>query len=366
MSEHNIPWMEPVYWGNEEKYVVDALKSSWISGGKYTDLFEGRFANYIGAKYALTTSNGTSALHLAYLGLGLVAGDEIIVPGYCFMAAANVAINIGLKPVFVDVDRDTWCLSPADVERKITSKTKAIIPVHTYGNVSDMTPIIELANRYGLFVIEDAAESLGSKYAGQQSGTIGDVGTFSFHATKTVTTGEGGMVVTDNEDVYKRMVLYRNHGMGVRRYWHEVPGYNFRLTNLQAALGLAQLEKIESIHIRKKDVYECYCNLLKDVADVEMQLITKKIEPSVWATAVCINGNIDRDKVICRLNNLGIEARTGFYSANDLSHLYGDQTTPVSNFLSQNIICLPSSPRITFTQIKYVCSCLAETLTTSC
>ncbi|WP_428623630.1 DegT/DnrJ/EryC1/StrS family aminotransferase, partial [Sedimenticola sp.] len=244
MSEHNIPWMEPVYWGNEEKYVVDALKSSWISGGKYTDLFEGRFANYIGAKYALTTSNGTSALHLAYLGLGLVAGDEIIVPGYCFMAAANVAINIGLKPVFVDVDRDTWCLSPADVERKITSKTKAIIPVHTYGNVSDMTPIIELANRYGLFVIEDAAESLGSKYAGQQSGTIGDVGTFSFHATKTVTTGEGGMVVTDNEDVYKRMVLYRNHGMGVRRYWHEVPGYNFRLTNLQAALGLAQLEKI--------------------------------------------------------------------------------------------------------------------------
>ena len=256
MSEMEIiPWAKPKLWGNEQKYISDALESTWISGGPYVERFERIFAQYSSTPFALATSNGTTALHLAYLALGLGPGDEIIVPGFAFMAAANMALNIGAQPVFADVDADTWCVTAESIEKCITAKTKVIVPIHTYGNVCDMDSILEMGKIFGLPVIEDTAEAFSSRYKGKLAGTMGDLGTYSFQATKTITTGEGGMVTTQNQELNNNMILHRSHGM-LRKtfYWHEVPGQNFRLTNLQAAMGVAQFENLDKIIAERKRV----------------------------------------------------------------------------------------------------------------
>ena len=202
----------------------------------------------------MATCNGTAAIHLAYLALGLKAGDEIIVPGFCYLAAANIAVLMGLSPVFVDVDPDTYCVAAKNIRASITEKTKLIVVVHTYGNVCSMDEIMSLAKSSQIPVLEDAAESFGSQNKGRQSGTIADIGTYSFHATKTITTGEGGMVLTARKDLAEKVMLYRTHGVLGKRYWHEVPGHNFRLTNLQAALGCAQFKKIDHIFKERQRV----------------------------------------------------------------------------------------------------------------
>jgi len=236
-----IPWAKPSFCGNEQRYVSEAIASTWISAGNFVDRFECEFAGYTGSPYAMTSSNGTTALHMALLALSVGPGDEVVVPGFAFMAAANVALHLGAKPVFAEVDPVTWCMTANDVERCLSPRTKAIVPVHTYGNVCAMDEIIALAKDRSVVVVEDAAEAFGSRYKNRQAGSIGQLGTFSFHATKTITTGEGGMVVTDSCELRDRLYLYRNHGMLRTRYWHEVAGHNFRLTNMQAAMGCAQL-----------------------------------------------------------------------------------------------------------------------------
>ena len=221
MSNKFIPWASTHYWGNEQNYVVDALKSTWISGGSYVEKLETEFAKFCDSPYAVTSSNGTTAIQLAYLAIDIKPGDEIIVPGFGFMAAANVALNMGAKPVFCEVDYDTWCMTDKSIESCVTSKTKAIVPIHTYGNVCDMDKLLEIAHQYNIPVIEDAAEAIGSEYKGKVAGTLGKLGTYSFHATKTITTGEGGAIVTDNLELSNKMKLYRSHGMSTRRYWHD-------------------------------------------------------------------------------------------------------------------------------------------------
>ncbi|MCA9130864.1 MAG: aminotransferase class I/II-fold pyridoxal phosphate-dependent enzyme, partial [Planctomycetales bacterium] len=237
-----IPWATPSYWGREREYVNDALESVWISGGPYVDRFELEFANALGVAHAITVSNGTTALHLAMLGLEIEPGDEVILPGFGFMAAANIVLHMGARPVFADVDPATWCMDPESVAAKVSNRTKAIVPIHTYGCAADLSSLRNLCMSKGIALIEDAAEALGTKFGGLQVGTVGAVGTFSFHATKTITTGEGGMVTTNDDALNERMRLFRNHGMSGRRYYHHVAGHNFRMTNLQAALGCAQLE----------------------------------------------------------------------------------------------------------------------------
>ncbi len=361
MKTKVIPWADTHYWGNEQQYVLDALQSTWISGGSYVDKLETDFAKFCDSAYALTSSNGTTAIHLAYLALDIKPGDEVVVPGFGFMAAANVALNMGIKPVFCEVDANTWCMSASTLESFITSKTKAIVPIHTYGNVCDMDAILKIAKKHAIPVIEDAAEAIGSKYKGQMSGTIGELGTYSFHATKTITTGEGGAVVSNDLDLVQKMRLYRSHGMSTRRYWHDVAGHNFRLTNMQAALGCAQLEKIEKIITERDRVYKTYSKLLKGVDGVVMQQFNDDVEPLVWAIGLRLKQEAfsqGRDGVINQLSALAIETRPGFYSANFMPHIYGDVNLPTCDALSRQIISLPSSPTLTDEEIEYVCNSL--------
>ncbi|MBK8889686.1 MAG: DegT/DnrJ/EryC1/StrS family aminotransferase [Dechloromonas sp.] len=359
MQIKNIPWAGPRYWGNEERYVIDALRSSWISGGAYVERLEEDFARYCDASYAIAASNGTTALHMAYLALDILPGDEVIVPGFGFMAAANIALHVGAIPVFSEVDPDSWCMTAKDIERCITPKTKAIVPIHTYGNVCDMAPIMELADRKALLVLEDAAEAIGSKYMGRMAGTIAPVGIYSFHATKTITTGEGGAAVTSSIELRDRMHLFRSHGMAARRYWHEVAGHNFRLTNMQAAIGCAQLEQIEAITKERDRVYKTYTRLLQNVEGAMLQYYSDKVDPVVWAIAIALDVSAfsqGRDAVIEQLNQLGIETRPGFYSANTMPHIYGKLRLPVCEYLSQQVISLPSSPTLTEEEIERVCT----------
>ena len=364
MINKTIPWAKPDYWGNEIKYVNEALVSTWISGGAFIDKLENEFKAILGKKHVFAVSNGTTALHLAYLGLDIKAGDEIIIPGFCFLAAANVAMLVGAKPVFVEVDKDTWCMDIVDLKKKITNKTKAIVPVHTYGNVSAMDEIMEIANSKGIPVIEDCAESLFSKYKGKQSGIFGLINTFSFQATKTITTGEGGLVVTDDDVVAEKMMLYRSHGMNRKKviYWHELPGHNFRLTNLQAALGVAQLEKVEEIIKERKRVYNTYLKYLSNVEGIVLQKIKSEIDPIVWAVAFKLEHKFfpqGRDEVMKSLAEVGVETRPAFFASSILD-IYEKHSLPVCEDISKNAMSVPSFPTLKDNEIEFICANLIK------
>ena len=251
-----IPWAKPNYYGYEEKYVKQALKSTWLSDGSFIQKFEKNLSSYVNSKFAISVTNCTAAIHLVYLALGLKKGEEVIIPGYGYLAAANIALQMGIKPVFADVDEKTFCVTSKSIEKKITSRTKLIVVINTYGNVCDLDPIIKIAKFKKIPVLEDAAESFGSSYKGKQSGAIADIGTYSFQATKTITTGEGGMVVTNkNNNFIERLKSIRNHGVKIKRYYHYLPGHNFRLTNVQASIGCAQLKKFSEIVSERKRIY---------------------------------------------------------------------------------------------------------------
>ena len=371
VSEHvrdhirdHIPWAEPRYWGEEEAFVREALHSSWISGGPFVERLEREFAAYAGAPHVVATSNGTTAIHAGLLALGLAAGEEIIVPGFAFMAAANIALHMGARPVFADIDPATWCLTADTVAPLITERTVGIVPVHSYGNMCPMDGLMELAAERGIWVFEDAAEAIGSRYHGQMAGTIAEIGSYSFHATKTITTGEGGGVATRSAALAAQMRLYRSHGVAARRYWHEVAGHNFRLTNMQAAIGCAQLAHIEAICAERQRVYAAYRAALDGQAGLALQQVTPGCDPVIWAVAVMIDPAhfpISRDALIERLAARGIECRPGFYSAAEMSHLYGPADTPVARDTARRVLSLPSSPTVSTHEIAYICdSLLAE------
>lgn len=358
-----IPWAEPILWGREEEYTVDALRSTWISGGPYVHRLERNFSRFTGAQHTLAVANGTAALHLAYLAAGIGTDDEIIVPGFAFMAAANMACMVGATPIFADVDLESWCLTADAVAPLVTERTRAIVPVHTYGNVCALEPLLELGRKRGVLVIEDAAESIGSTYRGHMSGTLAPMGVYSFHATKTITTGEGGAVVTSDDALAGRMRLYRSHGMVRTRYMHEVAGHNFRLTNLQAAIGCAQLEQIERIVAKRAEVYEAYRSRLEAMPGVVMQAIEVGVVPVMWAIGVRLDKDRypqGRDAVMGGMSSLGIETRPGFYPASAMPHLYGPQQLPASEALAASILVLPSSPSLDTARIHRVCDALAS------
>ncbi len=356
-----IPWAQPDFWGLEEQYLVEALHSTWISGGPFVNRLESELRTFSGSPFTLAVSNGTTAIHLAYLGLGLKPGDEVIVPGFCYLAAANIALQMGIKPVFAEVDPETYCVTAASIEAVLTPRTKLIVVVHTYGNVCEMDDIMSLSKSRGVFVLEDAAESFASKYNGRQSGAIAELGIYSFQATKTITTGEGGMVLTDNEELARKMALYRTHGVLGRRYWHELPGHNFRLTNLQAALGCAQLERLDSIIKERKRIHQTYKTEINDVGGLILQTFRPEVDPVLWAFAVELDPVAypqGKDRVIEQLAAMGIETRNGFYAASQLP-IYPDcQTLHISERLANNVISLPTFPTLTDEQIN----CIANKL----
>lgn len=363
MRRKFIPWAEPRFWGSEERLVADALKSTWISGGPYVDKLESELRNYCGSPYVAVTSNGTTAIHAAYLALGVRAGDEVIVPSFGFMAAANVALRIGAVPVFADVDPETWCVTAATLRRCITEKTKGIVPVHTYGNVCDMDGILELAEGSGIWVLEDAAEAFGSLYRGKQAGTSAQIGTYSFHATKTITTGEGGAVCTRDAALHEKLLLYRSHGVGNRRYWHEVAGHNFRMPNMQAALGCAQIERIDDIATERHRVYRSYVTALAEVKGAKLQRMTDGVQPLVWTVAVRLDPAIygqGRDAVMTSMNERGIETRPGFHAAGEMTHLYAAPEAIEAMELARQVICLPSSPTVSDEEICQIVCLLSD------
>ena len=353
----NIPWAKPALFGAEEHYLKQALESTWLSGGPFVDELEAAARMISGSPYCLAACNGTAAIHLAYLALGLKAGDEIIVPGFCYLAAANIALLMGLSPIFVDVDPGTYCVTAENIRGAITKKTKLIVVVHTYGNVCSMDEIMGLAKSSQIPVLEDAAESFGSQYKGRQSGTIADIGTYSFHATKTVTTGEGGMVLTARKDLAEKVMLYRTHGVLGKRYWHEVPGHNFRLTNLQAALGCAQFKKIDHIFKERQRVHASYRRFFEGEKGIILQKFALDVKPVLWAFAAELDQEYfpqGRDRVMAQLAEQGIETRNGFYSANQLEIYSNVKSIPVSDRLAKSVISLPTFPSLADEQINFI------------
>jgi len=354
----NIPWAKPTFYGKEKIYLADALESTWISGGYYVERFEKEFIQCNNSKYGVTTSNGTTALQLAILVLGIGPGDEVIVPGFTFVAPANMVIQAGATPVYADIDPLSWCIDPNSVRRCITKRTKAIIPVHVYGNVCDMDVLKNVAEENSLYVIEDTAEAAFSKYRGKCAGTFGDVGCFSFQATKSITMGEGGFVLTNDMHLYEKMDIIRNHGMHKsKRYWHDMIGYNFRLTNLQAAVGLGQLENIDNIILERKRVYQLYRKHLADEEVIRLQYFKPEVDPVVWAIAMKIDPNYfkgDRDFLIKAMLECGVETRPGFYPFSVMA-LYNAPSLPVSENVGAHVISLPSFPSLTEEEIAFIC-----------
>ena len=358
-----IPWAEPQYWGEEETLAVEALRSTWISGGPFVDRLERELEVLIGSPHVVASSNGTTAIHMAFLALDVQAGEEIIVPGFAFMAAANIAIRMGAKPIFADIDPDTWCITAETIATVITPRTKGIVVVHSYGNMCDMDAIQELATNRGLWLLEDAAEALGSTYRGRQAGTVSEIGTYSFHATKTITTGEGGGVATSSDALAERMALFRSHGVKSRRYWHDVAGHNFRLTNIQAAIGCGQLAQFDRIKNERARLYADYVAQLRNMPGIRLQAMTNGVEPIVWAVALILDPSAfpkGRDDVIAALAVAGIETRPGFHAAGEMAHIYGEQDLPVSSRVAAQVLSLPSSPTVSSVEIAYITERLLE------
>ncbi len=362
-----IPVAKPKILGNESLYVNDCLDSNWISSnGKYLKLFEDSFANYCNVKHAVAVSNGTTALHLALVALGLKPGDEVIVPTVTYIATANAVVYCGAKPVFVDVSKYTMNVDPGLIENKINSKTKGIIPVHLYGHPADMTIINKIAAKHGLWVLEDAAEAHGAEVMGKKVGSMGTCAAFSFFGNKIITTGEGGMVTTNDDELAEKLRLYRGQGMDPkRRYWFSVVGYNYRMTNIQAAIGLAQLECIDiSINDRFR-VSKLYDDALYELRD---EIILP--EQATWAKQVCWmytiflkTGNESRrNKIIEALDSLGIETRPVFYPMHHLPPYKNNDSFPVADLWATRGINLPTYQDLSKSDIKRVADSLKQVL----
>jgi len=336
---------QPSITQKEIDYVTDAIKSGWVSSlGKYIDQFENKFASFCDVKYALATSNGTTALHLALVALDIKEGDEVIIPDLTFIATANAVKYTGAKVVTVDIEKDTLCIDPKAIENAITSKTKAIIPVHIYGHPANMIEINEIAKKYNLKVIEDAAEAHGAEVYGKKVGGLGDVGIFSFYGNKIITSGEGGMITTNDEDLYNKMRYLRDHAMSKeKRYWHTEVGFNYRMTNLQAALGLAQLERIDELLAKKKEVFEWYQEELKNIPNLKLNVQREGYKNVYWMICLEIIGydETQRNDLILKLKEKGIDSRPFFYPISDMP-MYQKVNTPITHKIYQRGINLPS------------------------
>ena len=358
-----IPISEPNIGEKELENVLSCLKSGWISSlGKYIKEFESNFSYYCGTKYGVSVSNGTLALFLALRSLGISKGDEVIIPNLTFIATANAVTYVGAKPVPVDCEIETWNIDPLKIEKAITNKTKAIIPVHLYGHPCDMDKIMTIAKKYNLLIIEDAAEAHGSEYKGKKVGSIGDIGCFSFYGNKTITTGEGGICITNNKSLADKMRLLKDHGMSAKkRYWHNIIGYNFRMTNIQAAIGCAQLEKLDKfIEIKRKNAF-LYNSIFKDCKKIITPPEEKYAKNTYWLYSILLKDN-SVNHLVAKLREKNIDSRRFFYPINILPPYKQSGDFKISNKISKKGISLPSSVNLTEQEINYICSTLIEIL----
>lgn len=363
-SQPRIPIYQPDLSGNERKYVIECLDDGWISSrGKFVERFEKAVAGLVGSKFAVSVHNGTEAAHLALACAGIGPGDEVIVPTFTYIASVNTIVQTGAVPVFAECDRQTWQLDPVDVSRRITKRTKAIVPVHLYGGACDMRALSRIASERELAVMEDCCEAIGTKIDGTHVGTFGLAGTFSFYGNKTITTGEGGMVVTSDEALAEAMRVVRNQGMSTtRRYWHDRMGYNYRMTNIQAAIGLAQIERVTDLLRRKREISEAYRRRLAALP-VTMQAVTERVESSEWLVNVLVPDDGRRDAIMQFLDRCGIETRPVFYCAHVMP-MYVRQGGhfPTSEEIARRGLSLPSYPGLRLEEIDRVVQSLEDAL----
>jgi perosamine synthetase len=364
-----IPVCEPLLDEKELAYVTDCLKTNWISSkGKYIEALEEDFARYCGCEYGIATTSGTTALHLALASIGIGPGDEVIVPAFTMAATVFAVIYTGAKPVLVDAEPDTWNIDPAKIEEKITGQTKVILPVHIYGHPCAMDAITKIAEKYNLWVVEDAAEAHGAEYKGKKAGGIGHVGCFSFYANKIITTGEGGMVVTNETKIAQKARLLKDLAFSPeKRFFHTHLGFNYRMTNIQAAIGLAQLEKINHLVAARRRNAHYYNSLLKDIPGITLPVEREKVKNVYWMYSILIEDEfgLSRDELMVKLKEKDIETRTFFYPMHQQPvfqemGLLKDEKYPIAEALAQKGLYLPSGSGLKGEEIEKVCQTIKE------
>jgi perosamine synthetase len=355
MNKLHLPIAQPDIGEDELRNVTDAVKSGWVSSkGPFIEAFEKDFSAYNKMRYGVCCSNGTTALHLALVALGIGKGDKVIVPSLTFISVANAVTYTGAIPVFVDSNPTYWNMEPEDIKRKIDSHTKAIIVVHLYGHPCDMDQIMAIAQQHGLLVIEDCAEAHGAKYKDRLVGTFGDVSCFSFFGNKIMTTGEGGMCLTNSDRLAEKMKILRDHGMNPnKRYWHDVIGFNYRMTNLQAAIGVAQVKKLDSFVAQKRRLAAQYIALLGDCRDIRCSPELPWATSVYWLFSIQVPRGI-RNELIRHLEKQGIESRPFFHPIHKMPPYMGNYNLPVAEEVSATGINLPSGSKLSERDIQQV------------
>jgi dTDP-4-amino-4,6-dideoxygalactose transaminase len=346
-----IPLLRPYFDSEELEEIKNVLDSGWVSQGPKVKEFEDKIAEYLGIKYAIAVTNCTSALHLALLGIGVKEGDEVLVADFTFPATGHVVLYCGAKPVFVDIDLKTYNINPKSIEEKISDKTKAIIPVHTFGQPAEMGTIVKIAEKFNLKVIEDAACALGAKYKNNYAGTIGDIGCFSFHARKGITTGEGGMVVTDNKNLAEKI---RNLSVfGMTSAWDReksdkfiIPkftevGYNYKMSDIIAAVGVAQLGKLDKIIERKRELAKYWDEKLREMDFIETPYVSENVKHIYQSYVALVDGHVNRNKLIVTLMNRGIQTQIGTYASHIQPVYNSNQKCPNSLEIFNRSLALP-------------------------
>ena len=363
-----IPVCTPTLLGNEKKYVLECLETNWISSrGRFVDEFETKFSRYCGMRFGITTNSGTTALHLALAAIGVGEEDEVIIPSFTMISTANAANYLGAKLALVDVEPRTWNIDPGKIEKKITPRTKAVIPIHTYGHPADMDAIGAIARRRRIAVVEDAAEAIGAEYKGKKTGGFGKIAAFSLYANKIITTGEGGIIVTDDPELAERARTMRNYGFTQERhFWHKVVGFSYRMTNVQAAIGLGQLERIDDLLGARIRNAELYNSFLKDVPGIVTPPRSPECVSAYWMYGILVRDEfgLSRDELRQALADEGIETRSFFIPIHlqpIYASLYSDEY-PVSEELGTRGLYLPSSSSLKPDAIAFIADCIRRSV----
>lgn len=359
---YKFPVYQPSLGKKEKENVLECLDSTWISSkGKFINQFESSFSIFTSINHSASVSNGTVAIHVALLALGIGENDEVIVPSFTYIASVNAIKYTGAKPVFVDSDIATWQIDPLKIEEKITKKTKAIMAVHLYGQPCEMDIILAIAKKHKLFVIEDCAEAFGSLYNGKHVGSFGDIATFSFFGNKTITTGEGGMVVTNSDSLHEIVVHLKGQGLAKdREYYHDIIGYNYRMTNICAAIGSAQLERANELIEKKILIAKWYEQKLKGLS-VTFHSQVGNVKHSYWMVSILLKDSHERNAIRLFLKENGIETRPTFHPVHLMPMYFEtEKCFPVAENLGSRGINLPSYPELSENDVDFICNKIKE------
>lgn len=365
---HRIYYTKPSITELEIEYVNDAIRNGWGTRCyDYIERFEEAFKIHLGVKYAIATSSATGALHMGMAALGIGEGDEVILANSNWVASLAPILYLGAKPVFVDINENDWCLNSREVSKSITSKTKAIMAVHLYGNLCEMEELSKIAQNNGIHLIEDAAEAIGSVYKGNRAGSIGVFGAFSFHGTKTMTTGEGGIFVTNDLDLYNNVLTLSNHGRDraqKKQFWSDRLGFKYKMSNVQAAIGLGQIERIDSLINRKREIFQFYNESLKSDHRVKMNPLFKDRESGYWINNIVFDAStgFTRDVITNAFTSSNIDARVFFWPLSTLPFVDKDVDTPLAFDIPNRAINLPSFHDITLDEQDRVINVIKKLL----